>query len=443
MRPDRGDSGRDSGVTRRRFLARVAGAGFACATPACGSESGGSNPVPTAPSTTSPAPDSQPLRQIAQSAGRMFGAAVEPTTLAADSAFAAAVTAECGVVTAENCLKWAALRPAADRFDFTRGDALRDFARAGGMAFRGHTLVWHNSLPSWFSSTVNAGNAERFLVEHIATVASHYAGEMHSWDVVNEAIDTTSGRADGLRSTPWLQFLGPGYIDVAFATAAAADPRALLTYNEYGLELSSSGARRSATLRLLSDLRGRGVPVHALGIQGHAGGTGWAQFDAGAFAAFLRDVASLGLRIFISELDVKDNNLSADTATRDQQVAAVYRDYLSVALAEPAVAAVITWGLSDRYTWVKTSAPRSDGLPVRPLPLDSEMKRKAAWNAIAAAFRGPSATNGQAATTDHAAPAIVPPHPDAAAGFRHLPRSAGPPADRRQTPARARDDRRR
>jgi endo-1,4-beta-xylanase len=443
MGPDTGDSRCDSGVTRRRFLAGVAGTGLACATPACGSKSGGSNVVPTAPSSTSPDSDSRPLRQIAQSAGRMFGAAVEPTTLAADSAFASAVTAECGIVTAENCLKWAALRPAADRFDFTRGDALRDFARAGGMALRGHTLVWHNSLPSWFSSTVNAGNAERYLVEHIATVASHFAGEMHSWDVVNEAIDVASGRADGLRSTPWLQFLGPRYIDVAFAAASAADPRALLTYNEYGLELSSSGPRRSATLRLLSDLLARGVPLHALGIQGHAGGTSWAQFDAGAFAAFLRDVAGLGLRIFISELDVKDNNLSADVAARDQQVAAAYRDYLSVALAEPAVGVVITWGLSDKYTWIKTGAPRSDGLSVRPLPLDSEMKRKAAWDAVAAAFRGPSAPNGRGGTADHAAPVIVPAHPDVPAGFRRTPGSGGPPTDRRQTPVTVRDDRRR
>ncbi len=443
MGPDTGDFRHDSGVTRRRFLAGLAAAGVAGAAAGCGSKSGGSSALPTAPSGTSPASDPRPLRQIARSFGREFGAAVEPATLAADSAFASAVTAECGMVTSENCLKWAALRPTVDRFDFTRGDALRDFARAGGMAFRGHTLVWHNSLPSWFSSTVNAGNAERYLVEHIATVASHYAGEIHSWDVVNEAIDTTSGRADGLRSTPWLQFLGPRYIDVAFATAAVADPRALLTYNEYGLELSSSGPRRDATLRLLSDLRGRGVPLHGLGIQGHAGGTGWAQFDAGAFAAFLRDVAALGLRIFISELDVKDNNLIADTATRDQQVAAVYRDYLSVALAEPAVGAVITWGLSDKYTWVKTAAPRGDGLPVRPLPLDSEMKRKAAWEAIAAAFRGPSATGGQPATTDHAAPVSVPARSDTATSLRHAPQSIVPPADRRQTPVKVRDDRRR
>jgi hypothetical protein len=71
------------------------------------------------------------------------------------------------------------------------------------------------------------------------------------------------------------------------------------------------------------------------------------------------------------------------------------------------------------------------------------MKRKAAWNAIAAAFRGLSATGGQDGTTEHAAPVIVPTHPDAAAGFQRAPRSVGPPTDRRQTPVAVRDDRRR
>jgi endo-1,4-beta-xylanase len=47
---------------------------------------------------------------------------------------------------------------------------------------------------------------------------------------------------------------------------------------------------------------------------------------------------------------------------------------------------VITWGLSDRYSWLSEYEPRSDGTPVRPLPLDAQMRRKLAWNAIARAF---------------------------------------------------------
>jgi len=380
------------GVSRRSFLHAVAGAGLlAPAMAACASKgSQGAGLSPTSPTPVPPAPPPAslvPLRAQAQAAGYLYGAAVDITGVN-DAGFAAAVTTECNIITSENSLKWAALRPAPDRFDFSRGDTLRDFARAGGMAFRGHTLVWHSSLPAWFSTTVTAQNAERYLTEHITTVVQHYAGGMHSWDVVNEAIDTASGRADGLRNSPWLQMLGPRYLDLAFQTAAAADPLAPLYYNEYGLELSSSGAKRDATLRLLSGLRDRGVPIHGLGIQGHAGGSGWAQFDASGFAAFLRDVGRLGLRVVISELDVKDNNLPADITTRDQAVAAVYRDYLAVALAEPAVGAVITWGLSDKYTWLTTAAARADGQAVRPLPLDSAFNRKPAWEAIAAAFRG-------------------------------------------------------
>jgi endo-1,4-beta-xylanase len=376
-------------LTRRLFLAGLAGVGGATAA-ACGSGSAAASPVaPGTPATPPAASVGRPLREVAQATGRFYGAAVEPSTLNSDAAFRAAVTTECGIITPENSLKWAALRPAPDQFDFSRGDALRDFAASSGMAFRGHTLVWHNSLPAWFASTVNAQNAERYLTEHITTVARHYAASIQSWDVVNEAVDPASGRADGLRASPWLTMLGPQYIDLAFATAAAADPGALLCYNEYGLEFTWSGSRRDATLRLLAGLQSRGVPLHALGVQGHVGGTGWAQFDASGFGAFLRDVARLGLRIYVTELDVKDNTMSADVTARDQQVAAVYRDYLAVALAEPAVAAVITWGLSDKYSWIKTSAPRSDGLAVRPLPLDADMKRKPAWDAIAAAFGGP------------------------------------------------------
>jgi len=428
----------------------VAAAGLLAPAWACASRgSSGAGVSPTAPNPTPSAATSAawPLRQQAQAAGRLYGAAVDVTGIG-DPAFAAAVATECGIITSENSLKWAALRPAADRFDFARGDTLRDFARANSLQFHGHTLVWHSSLPGWFSSTVTAANAERFLVEHISTVVGHYAGAMHSWDVVNEAVDPASGRTDGLRTSPWLQMLGPSYLDLAFRTAAAHDSQALLTYNEYGLESTWSGSRRDATLRLLAGLIERGVPIHALGVQGHAGGTGWAQFDAAGFAAFLRDVARLGLRIFITELDVKDSTFPADVSSRDQAVAGIYRDYLAVALAEPAVEGVITWGLSDKYTWIATTTPRSDGLAVRPLPLDANMGRKPAWDAIGAAFRGQRGVayvaaegarseSAPARLIDGAAPRVSPPirHATRSDAIGVLPPSApAGPARRRRNP---------
>ncbi len=88
----------------------------------------------------------------------------------------------------------------------------------------------------------------------------------------------------------------------------------------------------------------------------------------------------------ITELDVIDQKLPLDINVRDRIVATVYEDYLSVALDEPAMIALVTWGLSDRYTWLSWFRPRYDGSQVRPLPLDANLRPKLAWNAIARAL---------------------------------------------------------
>lgn len=54
------------------------------------------------------------------------------------------------------------------------------------------------------------------MLNHIKTVVGRYAGKIHFWTVVNEAVEPSDGRSDGLRNTPWLRLLGPDYIDMAF-----------------------------------------------------------------------------------------------------------------------------------------------------------------------------------------------------------------------------------
>lgn len=88
----------------------------------------------------------------------------------------------------------------------------------------------------------------------------------------------------------------------------------------------------------------------------------------------------------ITEMDVIDQSLPLDVAVRDRSVADFYKKYLSCVLEEPAVVAVLNWGLSDRYTWISYYAPRADHTAVRPLPLDRYMVRKPCWQAIAQSF---------------------------------------------------------
>jgi endo-1,4-beta-xylanase len=329
-----------------------------------------------------------PLRHRAIAKGLLYGAAGKQHLLSSDKGYATHFAQECGILMPEVELKWEALRPTPDTFDFRRGDWLAEFARQHKMLFRGHTLVWHGALPSWFAEKVDSHNAEQMLRQHISKVVGHYAGKVHSWDVVNEAVLLKDGRSDGLRKSPWLKFLGPDYIDIAFYAAAEADPKALLVYNDYGLDFETrhDETRRAAVLKLLERLKSRGVPIHALGIQAHLDAALRHKFNPKKLRAFLHDVADMGLKILVTELDVTDKQLPKSFFWRDRIVAGVYEDYLSVVLDEPAVIAVMTWGLSDRYTWLSSYQPRQDKAPVRPLPLDAQMNRKLAWNAIARAF---------------------------------------------------------
>jgi endo-1,4-beta-xylanase len=331
------------------------------------------------------------LKQRAANKGLIYGVASANSYLFSDTQYAATMVKNCSMLVPEWEFKWTAgnatLRPGFDKFDFTLADRMANFAKTNNLLLRGHALIWHESLPPWFEKAVNSKNAAQVLRHHIHTVVKRYAGKIHSWDVVNEVIEPQDRRPDHLRKTPWLKALGPNYIDLAFRIAAKADPRALLVYNEQGLDYDTphDEARRNAVLKLLKKLKSQGTPIHALGIQAHLS-PGKYKFTPEKFRKFLREVARLGLKILITEMDVTDKDLPLDVNVRDRIVAATYEDYLSVVVSEPSVIAVITWGLSDRYTWISEYAPRTDQSPVRTLPLDRDLKPKLAWNAIARAF---------------------------------------------------------
>jgi len=245
------------------------------------------------------------LQSQAARRGIMYGGAVAFEHLQ-DQNFRAAVVREMQMIVPENELKWDTLRPSPRYYAFDRADALMRFARLNGKKIRGHCLAWHRQLPTWFAAVVNSSNASQILTEHIVTVVGRFAGQVHSWDVVNEQVETWDANLDGIRVTPWLSALGYDYMDLAFRSAHSADPTAILVYNDYGLELNVDWhtARRQRVLRLLWDFKSKGTPVHALGIQSHLTSDG--AFDPALFTNFLDQVAALGYAIIITEMDVVD-----------------------------------------------------------------------------------------------------------------------------------------
>jgi endo-1,4-beta-xylanase len=103
---------------------------------------------------------------------------------------------------------------------------------------------------------------------------------------------------------------------------------------------------------------------------------------------FLAAARELGLQVFVTEMDVNDRALAADIPLRDTSVAAAYKEYLDLVLGDPAVRAVLTWGITDRYTWLNSEDSRKDGQPERPLLFDADYKPKAAFFAARGAFDG-------------------------------------------------------
>jgi endo-1,4-beta-xylanase len=326
------------------------------------------------------------LRDYAARRGIDYGCAAATYELK-DATFSSALALESGMLVAEYEMKRSDIETGRGVYDFSACDALLAFAQAHAMKFRGHTLVWYAKNPTWMEDALQSPKAERLLTDYIGAVAGRYKGRMHSWDVVNEAIRPEDGRADNLRNSLWLKRFGPSYIDIAFHAARAADPGALLVYNDWGFEMSapSNDRFRAATLDFLEGALARGVPIQALGVQGHLSAFG-TQVDQKKLAAFLTAASAMGLKILVTEHDVDDSGGPLDIALRDRAVADASRKFLDVMLSNPATLAVLTWGLSDRFIDPPPLRDRLIGRYPRQLPLDSDYRRKPMWNAMARAF---------------------------------------------------------
>ena len=334
------------------------------------------------------------LRQLAAERGLIYGTTISAKQIETDRPFVGLVLRQAGLVVAENEMKWQVLNrgtPGDD--DWGPADTIANFARDNNLVLRGHNLLWYHRTPSWYFDLPSMQEQDRAVVKHIEELAGRYRGRIHSWDVVNEPIEPKDGRPDGLRTKVFLETIGPDYLDLAYRTAREADPKARLVVNEYDIELDApeQEARRVALLHLLEKMKRSGTPVDAVGIQAHLTAVGGAPFSAPLFRRFLTDLAGLGLTIQITELDVTDEHAPAEVTVRDRLVADTYRRFLDVALDEPAVKMVVTWGLSDRHSWIVRQETyqakwRTDDAPSRPLPFDADLQPKPACEAMAQAF---------------------------------------------------------
>lgn len=283
-----------------------------------------------------------PLRELADKLGIHIGSAVSADALSSDAWYAQILGQQFSAITPENEMKWVSVEGQQGVYTFGPADAEVQFAEQHHQLVRGHNLVWFRQLPGWLTEGpfTNAQLAD-ILKQHILTEAGHFRGKIWQWDVVNEPFEE-----DGtLRSTIWLNALGPDYIADALRWTHEADPQAALFLNDYNIE--GIGPKSDALYALVKNLKAEGVPLDGIGFETHLD----LQYNIPPMIQenFQR-FAALGLQIAITEMDVR-MTLPATSETLAAQ-ANVYAQLLQDCLAVRQCVDFTVWEYTDKYSWV-------------------------------------------------------------------------------------------
>jgi endo-1,4-beta-xylanase len=166
---------------------------------------------------------------------------------------------------AENCMKPGVIQPTKGNFAWTYADSLVAYAEDHDMTVRGHVLVWHSQTPAWMFASSGTqeekkAHARAEMLAHVNAVVGRYKDSVYCWDVVNEAISDSAGSSIYRTDSPWYQAYGDAsFIADAFDYAKAADPDALLYYNDYSVVDSSKRAR---IVQMINDLNLKEQGLH-------------------------------------------------------------------------------------------------------------------------------------------------------------------------------------
>jgi endo-1,4-beta-xylanase len=315
-----------------------------------------------------------------------IGVAVSPRAVAGDER--ELILQHFNSLTAENAMKSGPIHPAENQYFWKDADSIVAFTQRHQLKLRGHTLVWHNQTPSWLFVDKNGKQVSKDVLlqrlkEHIHTVVSRYKGKIYAWDVVNEAISDNPN--EFLRPSPWLEICGEEYISKAFQYAHEADSQALLFYNDYN---EIDPGKRKKIIRLVTELKKAGIPIHGIGLQAH-----WALNEPtrDQLEKTLKDFSDTGMKLQITELDIsvypkehssrerrpEDSDTSYNSDRQKKQEEAYKMCFELFRKYKDALSSVTFWNVSDRYSWL-------DNFPVRgrkdyPLLFDTQLKPKSAY----------------------------------------------------------------
>ncbi|MBB5225055.1 1,4-beta-xylanase [Treponema ruminis] len=309
------------------------------------------------------------FRSAAMKHGFRTGMAITPGDLY-DETSKKIIKSDCNILVYENNMKYGVLRPNKKFWNWSDIDLLIKFAQENKMAVKWHTLFWHQQNPPFLSSYWTREEALAEMDEHITTIMSRYKGIISEYDVVNEMFNE-----DGtMRETVWLKTIGPDYIEHALRKAHEIDPDAKLYLNEYSNE-EKGHPKADAMYNFVKDLKERGVPIDGVGMQLHLDTT--IPCSEEAIRANLERYKELGIDISFSEVDIRiptGDNAAANEGRQQEMYEMLYR----FAREMSNVKSVITWGISDKHSWVPSFYAGKGSA----LLYDNKLKPKPVYEAV-------------------------------------------------------------
>ena len=285
------------------------------------------------------------------------------------------------------------IRESPHYWDFAISDSFVKWAYDHGKKVKGHTLVWHHSIPEWLSngdytSTEVDSIMKEFIQQTILHNKTEYPNTITHWCVLNEGIDDSTGT---YRESFWYNKLGKEYIENVFRYAREVDPNAKLYYSDYSID--SVNAKSNAVYDMMQSLLGNGVPVDGIALQMHI----WNAAEFPGKQSILENInrfGQLGLEVYVTVTDVVLNDdLQGRTQEKLDRQSEIYREIVEACLESPYCQDFACWGITDKYSWIIDARDHDDW----PLILDEEYQPKPAWHSILATlttligdFCGPS-----------------------------------------------------
>ena len=238
---------------------------------------------------------------------------------------------------------------------------------------RGHAMIWFNQAPGWLNLVAPTWTGQQvfdFTRKYILALGQICGDRVDEWDVINEAIsdDAPDGqriwrrgtwyrRANDGSMTDWGEATYENYIKMLFVWAREAQPQARLHINDYGIEIfNNSLASKNRFMRdKAKALKECGAPIDGVGFQSHltlsdmVSPTGVLNTNfIESIEQSIQDLASAGLEVAMTELDIRICNSDRDEAF--QEVA--FQAYCEMALSQPNCHEVLIWGLRDEDNWI-------------------------------------------------------------------------------------------